>query len=40
MLNHAVKLNPKIWDGFDKFTAGKNVEQVPIRKGYTKVRLL
>ena len=26
MLNHAVKLNPKIWD--------KDVEQVPIRKGF------
>ncbi len=34
MLNNAVKLNPKIWDGFDKFTVGKDVEQVPIRKGF------
>ena len=34
MLNVAVKLNPKIWDGFGKLTAGKNVERMPIRKGF------
>lgn len=34
MLNPNQKLNPKIFDGFDKLTAGKEVEQMPIRKGF------
>lgn len=36
MLSHEIKLNPKLFDRFDKLTASKDVEQAPMKCGNLK----